>query len=500
MSSHPPLRIQIGTFNYNLRGDPQKATPDLRQWLVPTRSESDPNYGTAHGPVPGAQGADREAPDIYAVGFQEHLPLNIGLSGSGKGTPVVPLVRGAENILDDTDLEIRRAIRPHAAVVSKSGLYPEKGGPENYTLLARINMAGITLFVYGRERSGVPERVKEIRANVVGTGILGLLGNKGAVGIRLVLGPLGASSAEKLAENQVLTFVCAHLSAHDHNVARRAQDYASIVSRLAFPPDKVLPIPTASPPLGAASKPADLDQLKQQYTQHQAGPKKRPAVALDDKTYCMYDSSSVFFFGDLNYRIGINTPPRPDSNLPNTATLTPIEVVDGVRKQDWGRLSNYDQLSIEHLSGRVLQGLTEVPLEQAGFGPTYKYKIFEAPAAPAGSPALVVTPEQTHQLSPKRVPGWCDRIFWRSWADGTEESPLARMSANKVELYRSVMSYTVRHISSFPSVHICTNWPIWTALGPQAGYCHPHSTFYSSGRKRTHRVSHSISVGFIVAR
>lgn len=446
MAFHPPLRVQIGTFNYNLRGDPQRPTPDLRDWLIPTVSDSDASYATAHGPVIGAQGASREAPDIYAIGFQEHLPLNIGFSGSGKGIPVIPLVRGAENILDDTDLEIRRTIRPHAAVVNKGGLYPEKGGPENYSLLARVHMVGISLFVYGRDRSGVPERVKEVRANVVGTGILNLLGNKGAVGIRLVLGPVGTSSGEKSGEDQVLTFVSAHLAAHDHNVPRRDRDYTNIVSRLAFSPDKVLPIPVSSPTMGQASKPFDLNKLKEQYAQQTSDPKQKPAVALDDNTYSMYDSSHVFFFGDLNYRIAVGTPPKPGSTLPTTEKLTAARVVDEVHKGNWPLLSNYDQLSIERLSGRVLQGLTEAPLDKVQFGPTYKYKTFEAPATPPGSRPAVATPEQARQLSTKRIPGWCDRILWRSWEDGSEALPLVSSGANKVELYRSIMSYTVRFV------------------------------------------------------
>lgn len=482
MSSSPRLRVQIATFNYNLRGDPRKATPDLRDWLIPRTSEDDTGYITGHGAVTGAQGAGREAPDIYAVGFQEHLPLHIGFSGSGQGTPWLPLARGAGQILDDTDTEIRRTIRPHAAAVSESGLYPEKGGPENYTLLARVHMAGISLFIYGRDRSGIAERVKEIRTNFVGTGIFGLLGNKGAVGARLVLGPSGNPSEKKAAEDQVLTFVCAHLAAHDHNIARRDRDYADIVSRLAFTPDKVLPLPTAPPPVGKASKPADLHQLKEQYAQQTSGPKRKPASALDDKNYTLYDSSNVFFFGDLNYRIAVNTPPKPKSVLKSNDKLTATQVVEEVHKRNWPLLSEYDQLSIERLSGRAFQGLTEVSLAQARIAPTYKYKVFESPALPPGSPPVRATPQQTRQLSSKRIPGWCDRILWRSWADGTETHASEDTGAIKVELCRSIMDYTVRclcHPRSYRSTDRFDSAK--PAFGSQARHGHSHIACHRIG-------------------
>lgn len=442
--AHPPLRVQIGTFNYNLRGDPQGNTPKLSDWLVPTLSETDAGHATGHGPVPRSQNAAREAPDIYAVGFQELMPLHIGFCGSGKSAPFIPLARSAQEILDDTDTEIRRAIRPHAALVSNGGLYPEGGGPETYTLLARSHMVGVSLFVYGRDRSGVAERVKEIRANVVGTGLLNLLGNKGAVGIRLVLSTPSRTREEESAQDQVLTFVCAHLAAHDHNVARRQQDYANIVSRLAFSPDTVLPIPVDNPAVGSALKPADVKQPKKQYANQTSAPKERSAQALDSNTYSMYNCSHVFFFGDLNYRIGVNTRPHPKSDLPSTFTLTSAQVRDGVQNEKWSLLANYDQLSIERLSGRALQGLTELPLDWARFAPSYKYTVFEAPPMPPGTRPYKPTLQQTRQLSHKRTPGWCDRVLWRSWADGPDPSPLSGPGATRVELYRSVMGFTVR--------------------------------------------------------
>ncbi|CDO72940.1 hypothetical protein BN946_scf185002.g125 [Trametes cinnabarina] len=112
--------VQIASYNTNLqaeRGLPQ----DLVDWLAPTLQ------------VSSFLARERRAPDIVAVGFQELLPLHLGLSG-----------------LSNPVLESRNAL-----ILSQI----EKHAPNNerYTLIAKVVNVGVALLVYGRD-DGVGQR------------------------------------------------------------------------------------------------------------------------------------------------------------------------------------------------------------------------------------------------------------------------------------------------------------------------------------------------------
>jgi len=65
------LLIQIASYNTNLQGV-QGLPQDLVDWLSPALQ------------VSSFLSTERRAPDIVAVGFQELLPLHLGLSGLSK--------------------------------------------------------------------------------------------------------------------------------------------------------------------------------------------------------------------------------------------------------------------------------------------------------------------------------------------------------------------------------------------------------------------------------
>ncbi|THH30369.1 hypothetical protein EUX98_g3825 [Antrodiella citrinella] len=183
--------VQIASYNTNLqaeRGLPQ----DLVDWLAPTLQVS--------------QFLSREprAPDIVAVGFQELLPLHLGLSGLSK------------KVIESRNALILSQIEEHA---------PNK---EKYTLIASIVNVGVALLVYGRD-DGVGKWVQDVQTQWTGCGPA-YMGNKGAVGVRFrVPTPEGGVG-------EVYTFVCAHLTAHTHKLAQRINDYHYIVSSLLFDP------------------------------------------------------------------------------------------------------------------------------------------------------------------------------------------------------------------------------------------------------------------------
>lgn len=446
-----PLRVQIGTFNCNLQGS-SSASPDLTHWLVPTLSEKNSAYNTN----PNSDG--RQAPDLYAVGFQELLPLSDGFADNVS----------AREAINKTDQSIRRAIRPQSALTRSDGRYPPGGGPEDYSLIAVAKMVGIVLYVYARERSpdrqigggistlpSTVERIKEIRTGTVGTGLLGLMGNKGAAGVRVVVG--GAVDGQA---DETITFVCAHLAAHDHNVPRRNADWKNIVTRLVFTPESIQPLP--NPPIlhsTTSSEEKGLDGITERYQMSKSSrDEKRKPKALDGESYGVYETSHLFVFGDLNYRIGFNV--KPSITLARKGVegviLKKSDIKRKINQADWRTLATYDQLSIEHTAAtgpRVFHGLVEPNLPNIGHGPTYKFKIDKEARKRAEKAAQKGESDPTEsdlkvadnfgELSGKRVPGWTDRILWASTGSQAEKSGDDTLQGVTVELYRSVMRYTV---------------------------------------------------------
>ncbi|KAK7467277.1 hypothetical protein VKT23_004335 [Stygiomarasmius scandens] len=184
------LLVQIASYNTNLQGS-QGVPQDLVDWLSPTLQVST------------FLSREPRAPDIVAVGFQELLPLHLGLSGLSK--PVI----------DERADHILTQIETHAP------------GKEKYTLLAKIVNAGVALLVYGRD-DNVGRRACDVQTTWTGCGALGYMGNKGAVGVRFRIpgseGDIG----------ETYTFVCAHLTPHEEYLSYRIADYHHIVGTLLF--------------------------------------------------------------------------------------------------------------------------------------------------------------------------------------------------------------------------------------------------------------------------
>lgn len=91
--------------------------------------------------------------------------------------------------------------------------------------------------MYVRDET-VATRVKDVQVNTVACGVFGLLGNKGAVGVRITLReepPLARGGGDEAGRESSWTFVSAHLAAHQDQNEARNQDWRSIVERLVFP-------------------------------------------------------------------------------------------------------------------------------------------------------------------------------------------------------------------------------------------------------------------------
>ncbi|GAA5989138.1 hypothetical protein JCM10908_001178 [Rhodotorula pacifica] len=296
-------RVACATYNgklvsgqvQNILGD---SSEHLSAWLAPSLSaHQQQSDDDSHDEGPHA------APDLVAVGFQEMIPLHLALAG---------LTRKALDLHDD---KLRSAIE---SLYSSSDAQGDSG-KTRYSLVARRAIGGIALLLYARDET-IAARIKDVQVNTVGCGVFGLLGNKGAVGIRITLQEEESASS--------WTFVSAHLAAHQDQNDARSQDWQKIVRRLVFEPR------------GDSANAAQI-----------------------------YDSGHLFFFGDLNYRISLTSPQRLDrtnllhdlSELASATDDTPIPP----------KLLAQDQLRQEQARNKTLHHLREGEIT---FPPTYKYQ------------------------------------------------------------------------------------------------------------------------------
>ncbi|KAK4053691.1 hypothetical protein OIV83_001347 [Microbotryomycetes sp. JL201] len=394
------MRVQLLTYNGHLTGL-DSADKDalgssdtaLGQWLKPTldkatsasrstRDDRDNQDSTSvrkqtrqkSAEALNDEGAD--APDVVAIGFQEMIPLHLALLGLSKAT------------LDAHDFQLTAALSQHYSTP--------------YVVLAKKCLGAIALLVYVRQDKLA--NVRDVRVASAAFGIANLMGNKGAVGVRIVVNDSDddedqndrdSSSDPRSKGRQILTFVTAHLAAHDSGLERRNRDYQSIVERLVFAHD------------------AESKQFK-------------PLQPLNVFASCdRRDGSNAE--QDLNYRLSLKKP----KSLPLPSLTHKIQ------NSDFETLFQYDTLTQQRRLGKTLHGLHEARID---FKPTYKYKVGTV---------------DTFKSFKKRVPGWTDRVVFATWADraGDERDdvqvvPVGQSSRGDnddktiVEVYTSVQEFT----------------------------------------------------------
>ncbi|CAM9572248.1 unnamed protein product, partial [Ectocarpus fasciculatus] len=93
---------------------------------------------------------------------------------------------------------------------------------KTFVLVAKEHLVGTWLAVF--VRASMLKQVSDVRSATVSAGMMGVMGNKGGVGVRLRL------------RDSSLCFVSSHLAAHRENIKARNENYQKILREMVFPP------------------------------------------------------------------------------------------------------------------------------------------------------------------------------------------------------------------------------------------------------------------------
>ncbi|GLB34014.1 putative inositol polyphosphate phosphatase, catalytic domain homologues [Lyophyllum shimeji] len=199
-STTKQVTIFAGTWNLNGRSPSESLLP----WLFPREIVDDP--------------------DIFAIGFQEIVPLT------------------AQQIVQ-TDPEKRRIWERQ--IFETLDRRPNKKC--NYVLLRSEQLVGTSLIIL--VKSELTAVIRNVEATTRKTGLRGMSGNKGAVGIRLEY------------HDTSFCFLTAHLAAGHSNVDERNADYRTIAEGLHFQKGKTIPSHDNVIWLGDLNYRIDMDNL-----------------------------------------------------------------------------------------------------------------------------------------------------------------------------------------------------------------------------------------------
>ncbi|OQS05047.1 inositol polyphosphate 5-phosphatase [Thraustotheca clavata] len=264
------MRLWTGTFNVNAKkpADAIKLLP----WL------------------------GSNAPDVVVVGFQEIVDLN------------------AVNVVVN-NLTTTRSQQWEEALATALNCHVSNDG---YELVLNKHLVGILLIVFVKKEHS--PYVNDVMGSTAGVGIMGVMGNKGGVAVRMKL------------YDSTICFVCSHLAAHTHNVSGRNADFANILAKIEFRDTE--------------------DVLSQDMLISPSSSSIGGGIGIANHDF-------IFWLGDLNYRL------NEDNGL------TVEDCFMHVEKRNLEFLLSHEQLLLEKDKGNVFQGFVEGPIK---FPPTYKFQ------------------------------------------------------------------------------------------------------------------------------
>ncbi|KAL8825428.1 MAG: hypothetical protein Q9170_007795 [Blastenia crenularia] len=400
------IRIKIGTWNVAALHGTEK---DIGSWFVGGKGISESLTVLSFG----EKGEAAHKEDLEDVGHQEArrskkgptTPLNDpGLIPGGEDVGLYVL--GLQEIVDISSATeaLKPYNDPHPSRKWKNAV--EAALPEEYVKIAEQQLVGLYMVIYAAPT--IAPTISSVSTTSVGTGLMGYMGNKGAVVARIVLG-----------ESTRIVFVNSHLGAgvEKGNLERRNWDASQVSSRARF------------------------------------DPVYNGGGELEDGSDSIGHEDYAFWFGDLNYRLEgmpgedvrrllmlhtkneyrLDEPSKrkidaelalhesshdssADENSKHTArsrkstdtstTLRGSEQLDPLSdpaslQTTLESLLPHDQLHQQMRQRKAFHdGWREGPID---FLPTYKYDV--------GSVGMFDSSEK------KRGPSWCDRILFRTRHD-----------------------------------------------------------------------------------
>ncbi|KAJ2223097.1 hypothetical protein H4R99_007035 [Coemansia sp. RSA 1722] len=320
----------VGTWNVNNRA--AASSNEIADWLgFVSKDSSKVEY--------------EKLPELVVLGFQE-------------------LEAGAEAFVYNNEV---KAGEWSEAVEQAMG-----GARYSYSALVSKQLIGMFIKVYAR--IDVLAHIRYVQTASVGCGIMGMVGNKGAVAVRMVY------------MDTPLCLVCSHLAHGPSQLERRNEQYHDLCKRLVFG-DQEPGMPTADPLIPTSGLIGS-------------------GRATVGRPLTVFDNSYLLWFGDLNYRLAIDTE----------------EMDSVVRRGEHLALLGLDQLRITMMNKQAFVGFEEADIN---FAPTYKYLV------------------GTDEYDVNRRPSWCDRVLW--WTnpgceDGVSCSEYAAIKAPKSSDHKPVRS------------------------------------------------------------
>ncbi|KAK5076490.1 hypothetical protein LTR64_006030 [Lithohypha guttulata] len=287
--------------------------------------------------------------------------------------------------------------------------------PAGYKKVVEHQLIGLLLVVFASPE--LAPQISSVDSTSVGTGLMGYLGNKGAVSARVLLG-----------ESTRMLFVNCHLAAGADStaLARRIWDTQQIVSRTKFEP-------VGDEWVGSTGRPeiiGDEDfafwfgDLNYRLDDIPGEDVRRLLLLHARNEYDVLNASKRRIDSELGYQPQLPSDHRPDNHydgegIERAATqskaapdLDPTN--DPASLQTTLKsLFTHDQLRAQQKARKAFhEGWREGDIN---FLPTYKYDV--------GSVAMFDSSEK------KRSPSWCDRILYRSRRDYEQYQQRLQMEA-----------------------------------------------------------------------
>ncbi|KAF8957550.1 Endonuclease/exonuclease/phosphatase [Flammula alnicola] len=271
--------------------------------------------------------SDPDDPDILVLGFQE-----LDLSTEA-------LIYSTGTVREDAWC---------LAVIASLGEKAVK-----YEKLVSKQLVGMLLVIFVKK--ALKDCFGEIKTSAAGAGILGVMGNKGGIAVRLSFTPPVSTAARKPSIRSpgatTLTFVNAHLAAFDEMVDKRNSDFQDLSRRLSF--EGVAP--RSSSPVAETEGGDDHAVVDTSMTS---------AVWLPPPL-SVYETDVLFWMVDLNYRVDI-----PDTSI--RRILRDDEWENGSKLK---ALLRFDQLKKSMDDKKAFEGFHEAPITHVPRKPAWTDRI-----------------------------------------------------------------------------------------------------------------------------